>query len=281
MSVPNDPSQTPEAAGDVTPQPEGTKHHSDSASGPTKAPLLPALTWSIILAAGFLAGLAGFVIGEAAPILLPASFDLPPELRRNTNSVPLEIERRRGGARDRAAALAYGGLGAVLGLALGAAGGLARRSARAAIGAGLTGLVLGGAAGAGTTLALLPSFHATRAAASDEEWNNDLALALRTHGGIWLAIGAVGGLALGLGLVGWPRVGRAIIGGMLGAALAAVIYEFAGAVFFPVAETFRPMAITPAPRLMANLAVALGVSAAALWSSSHLHLRRTGSRSDR
>ena len=57
----------------------------------------------------------------------------------------------------------------VLGLALGAAGGLVRRSPTAAVAAGLAGLVLGGAAGAGATGPLLPYYHAALAAATDED----------------------------------------------------------------------------------------------------------------
>jgi hypothetical protein len=166
----------------------------------------------------------------------------------------------------------------LLGLALGAAGGRVRKSPRAAILAGLAGLILGGTAGAGATLALLPSYHAARADAPDEESTNDLALALRTHGGIGIAIGAAAGLALGLGLGGGSRIARATFGGILGAILGAVIYEVAGALVFPVAETFRPMAVAPAPRLLAHLSVALCVAAGALWAANHLQLRRTATR---
>jgi hypothetical protein len=211
---------------------------------------------------------------------VPPALDLPPEIMASGPQKAIETERRMGISRDRSAMLAYGGLGLGLGLALGVAGGLARRSPRAAIAAGVTGLVLGGAAGAGATLALLPSYHAARAAAPEEEMTNDLALALRTHGGIWLAIGAAAGLALGLGLGGPTRIPRAILGGILGAALATVIYEFGGALVFPVDQTFRPMAMAAAPRLLAHLSVALGVSAGALWGAHHLHLSRASSRGD-
>ena len=53
-----------------------------------------------------------------------------------------------------------------------------------------------------------------------------------------MAVGAAAGLALGLGL-GGGRVARAIIGGILGAAVAAVIYEFGGAVVFPLDRTYH------------------------------------------
>jgi hypothetical protein len=280
MPLPDNLSRRPEAQPDVAPQPERTGRANGSLSGPTMAPWAPGRTWSIILTAGLLAGLGGFGIGEAAPTLIPPALDLPPEVRASRSQAPLETERRMRISRDRAATLAYGGLGAVLGFALGAAGGLARRSTRAAIAAALTGVVLGGAAGAGATMSLLPSYHAARASAPDEEVTNDLALALRTHGGIWLAVGAAAGLALGLGLGGGARIARATIGGILGAALAAVAYEFAGGVMFPVGETFRPMAATAAPRLLAHLSVALCVSAGAFWAVQHLRLSRVSARRD-
>jgi hypothetical protein len=177
-------------------------------------------------------------------------------------------------SRDRAAVLAYGALGAALGLALGAASGLTRRSARAGIAAGVTGLVLAGAAGALATVCVLPSYHAARAAALDEDATKDLALALRTHGVIWVAIGGAAGLVLGLGLGGAAKTARATFGGMLGACLAAVTYEFVGAIVFPGGETFRPTAAMLAPRLLAHLSVALLVSAGALWAVNHVRLRR-------
>ena len=225
--------------------------------------------WSLVLAAGLLAGLAGFGIGEAAPALIPPDLDLPQEIRASMRR-NAEIERRMGIARDRAATLAYGGLGMVLGLALGVAGGLVRRSPTAAVAAGLAGLVLGAAAGAGATRVSLPYYHAARAAAHDEDKTNDLALALMTHGAIWAAVGAAAGLALGLGLGGGGRIARAILGGILGACLAAGIYEFAGAIMFPTHETFRPMAISAMPRLLAHLSVALWVAVGALGIADYL-----------
>jgi hypothetical protein len=219
------------------------------------------------------AGLVSFAFGEYAPTLVPPSLEFSPEQRADRNSLPVETERRMRGSRDLGAALAYGGLGGLLGLTLGVAGGLARRSSRGAIAAGLTGLVLGEALGLATTLLLLRWYHASRIALTDENHNQDLGLALATHGGIWLAIGAAAGAALGLGL-GGGRLVRGIIGGILGAAIATVIYEFGGAIMFPLAETFRPTAGTAPARLLAHLSVALCVSTFALWAALHLSLRR-------
>ena len=135
------------------------------------------------------------------------------------------------------------------------------------------GLVLGAAAGTGTTSRLLPWYHASQAPPTPENANQQLGLALATHGGIWMAVGAAAGLALGLGL-GGGRVAQAILGGILGAAVAAVINEFAGAIAFPMDKTFLPTGMAPAPRLLAHLAVALCVSAGTFWAADHLSLRR-------
>jgi len=248
----------------------------EGARGDAERRPVPAVTassavrgWSIVLAAGLLAGLAGFGIGEAAPALTPPDLDLPQEIRASMRKNE-EIERRMGIGRDRAATLTYGGLGMILGLALGIAGGLVRRSPTAAVAAGLAGLVLGAALGAGATRAVLPYYHATRAAANDENKTNDLALALMTHGAIWTAVGAAAGLAFGLGLGGGGRIARAILGGILGACLAAGIYEFAGALIFPTEETFRPMAVTATPRLLAHLGVAICVAVGAFGIADYL-----------
>jgi len=68
---------------------------------------------------------------------------------------------------------------------------------------------------------------------------------------------------------------RALIGGILGAAIASVVYEFGSAVLFPDAQTFRPMAYENIPRLFAHLAVGLLVAAVALLVAEHLALSRT------
>jgi MFS family permease len=274
MSFPDD---SPQASG---PRSDGgtPRWEAPVANGASPAPIkLPpqsAWIWLLVLGSGLVGGLAGFGIGEAAPKLVPPSYDLPPEIRRNSSIVPIEVERRKSISRDKSAALAYGGLGMVLSLALGAVGGLARGSPLAGVAAAIAGLVVGAAAGAGTTVVVLPSYHAARAAATEDDFNQDLALALRTHGTIWIAVGAAAGLALGLGLGGGANVARAMIGGILGAALAAAIYEFAGAIVFPLAQTFRPMAADVVPRLMAQLSVALCVAAGAFGAARHLRLNR-------
>jgi hypothetical protein len=248
--------------------------HEDATRDPDRPPWPSGRTWSIILAASTLAGLCAFGLGEVSPRLFPPSTYFAPEIRARPLLLAQEMQRRRLLFSDRAAAAAYGGLGMLLGLALGAAGGLARRSSRAAIAAGFTGMVLGGTAGAATPCLVLPHYNAARIATIDDDQNVDLGLALRTRGAIWLAIGAGGGVALGLGLGGGPPVARAMFGGIPGAGLAAVIHEFGGALVFPLAETFRPLAVTPTARLTDHLLIALCVAIGAFWAVQHLRLRR-------
>jgi hypothetical protein len=278
MSQPEDRSESVHTEVQDTTQPKSPGGEPvGSKAGSSQPSSSQARNWTIILTAGLLSGLTAFAIGEQAPVIIPASRNVPMEQRKDRNLVPIQGERQVMIARDRVAALTYCGLGMLLSWALGAAGGLVRRSPRAAIWASVVGLVLGATAGAGATLSLLPSYHAARAAASEQQVNDDLVLALQTHGGIWLAIGLTGGLALGLGLGGMARIARAVIGGAVGAVLATLTYEFAGALFFPVAETFRPVAATFPPRLLAHLLIALFVSVGAFWAAEYLTLYR-GSR---
>ena len=200
MSPPADESHvTAVTTGEASP-PENVSPAGESSPASVASHPSPIRSWLFILSAGLLAGLVGFGIGEVAPRFTPPDLDLPPEIAKSQTKKIAEVTRRGMLSRDHAAALTYGGLGAVLGMALGVAGGLVRRSASASAAACVAGLVLGGAAGAGSTLALLPSYHASRSARSDQDRENNLAIALMTHSVIWGLVGASAGLALGVGL---------------------------------------------------------------------------------
>jgi hypothetical protein len=267
MSMPNHLSATSQVASGAR------SPHEDATRGPDRPTWPPGHTWSIILAASTLAGLFAFGLGEISPRLFPPSTYFAPEIRARPLLLAEEIKKRRLLFADRAAAAGCGGLGLLLGLALGAGGGLARRSSRAAIAAGFTGMVLGGAAGAATPYLVLPFYNAARIATTDDDHNIDLGLSMRTRGAIWLAIGAAAGVALGVGL-GGAAVVRAAIGGILGACLATVTHEIGGALVFPLAETFRPLSVTPTARLTDHLLIALCVATGAFWAVRHLRLRR-------
>ena len=154
----------------------------------------------------------------------------------------------------------FGALGAALGLGLGLAGGLIRRSFVRACLAALVGLCLGGGAGVVTSRLILPVFykHLT---------DDDLTYSLMIHGGVWVAVGAAAGLAFGLGLGGWGRILRATVGGAGAALLATVIYEFAGGILSPLAMTNLPVSVTWQSRLAARLLVAVLVVAGVVLSA--------------
>lgn len=263
------PASEPAAA----PDPDSSPTHTNAPGGRDAGRITGAI-WLIALAVGLLAGAASFGIGEVGPELFKPSTEFTAAERARRNEIPSLIRARYQQRDDRVAMLAYGTLGILLGLGLGAVGGLARGSTPAAVVAGLVGLIIGGAAGGGTTAMVLPSYHASFVGKTDENADKDLGVALATHGAIWGAIGAAAGLALGLGLGGPARLIRAIVGGLLGAVIATVIYEFGSAVAFPISESFRPRAITVGPRLLAHLAVALCIAAVGCWAVDHLSLRR-------
>jgi hypothetical protein len=217
-----------------------------------------ARVWPLALAAGLAAGVISWLAGEAAygffaPTTAPTRLMGGPVVDAVNNAT-------RAAADAKNTALASGLLGAAVGLIMGLAGGLARRSPRAAAGAALVGLTLGAAAGAGMSSVLFPIYYRNERFIVD-----DLGRAMLLHAGVWGAVGAAGGLAFGLGLGGRSRAVRALLGGLVGAALATALYEVVGAAAFPLARTYRPLATGWGPRLLARLAVAvLSAAGAAL-----------------
>ena len=150
------------------------------------------------------------------------------------------------------ATLAHGLQGAILGLALGIAGGLAGGSARRAAVAGLIGLVAGGVLGAGASFASFTLLFRTNVTT-----RGDLLPSLLSHAGAWMPLGAASGLAFGLGLGGRGRIGRALIGGLVGAGVAALLYDTIGSIVFPLGKTSEPIAATAPARLFAQGCVGL------------------------
>jgi hypothetical protein len=90
---------------------------------------------------------------------------------------------------------------------------------------------------------------------------------LLTHGAIWLAVGAVGGLAFGLGLGGRGRWQATLVGGLIGAAAATVVYELVGALVFASSRTDLPLSSSSTTRGMAMLLVATMASIGAVLAS--------------
>ena len=158
------------------------------------------------------------------------------------------------------AALAYSLQGATLGALLGLAGGAAQGSARSAIRAGLAGLFLGAGLGAAISYGAF-AIVARWAGVGTQE----MLPSLLGHAASWSAAGASGGFAFGRGLGGRGQGTRAAAGGLIGAAVAAVIHEVAGGMLFPFDKTGDPVAESWSARLFAHalvdLSAALGAAA--------------------
>jgi hypothetical protein len=197
---------------------------------------------------GLLAGLAAFGAGEAVYKLIPA------ELVKTRTMGQIVIgpsAKTSAVAEVRNGALAFGLLGVCLGGFLGAAGGLARRSAPAIFGASVLGAILGLATGALVSFGLLPFFLDTQPYHPEYE----MILSLIMHAAVWGLMGAAAGLAFAVGLGERRLLFRAIAAAFVGAVLGAIIYELAGAAIFPLASTGQPISTTWPSRLLARLLV--------------------------
>jgi hypothetical protein len=201
---------------------------------------------AMALVAGLLAGVATWLVGET--ILEAHRQVLSPRVQRD---VDVEAARRFARAHLTTSLYAFTTLGAFLGLSLGLAGGLARRSASAGARAALVGCVVGSIAGVSISLLVLPNFFKTH-----DPQSQDLVLPLLTLGSICSSVGAAGGLAFGIGLGGRAHWLKSLVGGLVGAALATVVYEFVGAIAFPADKTELPISQTYATRAMLHVLVA-------------------------
>jgi hypothetical protein len=214
--------------------------------GPARPTANRLAIWS--LGAGLLAGAAAWIVGEATvEAFLPKMVTMDTPVGRMTAAPADEVTRTD----VMNAALAFAVQGGCLGLALGLAGGLARGSARAGAAAGLAGAVLGVALALGASTALQPVYYRNLQL---DQVDQGLAMPMLVHGGIWGAAGLAGGLAFGVGIGGGrSSLARAAAGGLVGALLAAFLFEATAAMAFPKAATTRPLSLTPGSRLMAKL----------------------------
>ncbi|GAC1468686.1 MAG: hypothetical protein NVSMB9_11580 [Isosphaeraceae bacterium] len=212
--------------------------------------------WTIVLAAGVLAGLVAWIAGE-----LTHQFFRP---RRYTVQIMGMSSEQPSRESQKAADLANAALGsAILGsvtvLAMGLAGGLAGRTAGRGVVIGLGAMAVGACAGAGMTLALVPIL----AGQLVPDWN-DLLTPILIHGGIWMAIGAVGGLAFAISLRSWHQLPFIIASACLGAFTASILYHLLSGFFFPHSSSTEAVGGSAGIRLLATslvtILVAIGVA---------------------
>ena len=130
--------------------------------------------------------------------------------------------------------------------------------------------MLGGALGAAGSFGSFTAFHALTDANSQ-----DIIPSLLAHSGVAALVGAAAGLAFGMGSRGRGMALRAAIGGLVGAALGACLYEILGAILFPVAKTGDPLAASGSARFLWHVLVDLlaGLGAAAVANSSPVATR--------
>ncbi len=149
-----DPESSPSDS--TLPAPEGSSLRSEPVPfKPSSGGLGRLLAFTIL--AGLMAGVISSVVGER--IMDAYRGDLLPKLEVHPSP---ETMRRLRDARLYTATLTYAAMGGFLGLAMGLAGGLARRSVLAGVRAGAVGLVLGTVAVASASLPLASHFFKTR-----------------------------------------------------------------------------------------------------------------------
>ena len=226
---------------------------SSTTGGPHR--LLP--TWALVIGAGTLAGLASWVAGE--PLL---ELFQPPyaEVQMRGSAMRAVSWHDQAMADARNAATSFAAMGGLLGALLGAAGGLGRKNGRVAAMASLLGLILGAAVAGGMAMPPTLVQRVSRAAAGRGDRRSGRAIA-----------GPRGGVGDGrcrrrFGLRDRPRRERErmlgiVLGGFFGAALGTVIYEFIGAIAFPMAGTTRFILVTTGTRLVARAAVTVFAAA--------------------
>ncbi len=218
------------------------------------APRGPILPWA--LAAGLIAFLASWLVGEAAhgyfrPTIVhpPGWEDMNPYAK--SDYISRETRQKRLPAEMKNTALAFGFLGAALGGSLGLAGGLVRRSPKGGLLGGARGAVIGLAAGAGASALMTSVFFRLL----DDQGN--LMVPLLTHCVIAATVGAAGGLGFGAGLGDRRCIARAALGGLVGAALGGLVFEMINAVAFPLVRVSEPVPDGRTPRLLLHLCVSM------------------------
>jgi hypothetical protein len=224
---------------------------------------------SVTVLAGAVAGLVSWLVGEVV-----VNAFLPPlqTIQMMGQTIKKANFEDQSAADFKNATLAFAVLGGALGSALGAAGGLTRRSGRGAITGAAVGLVLGSLIGTLSSLVFLPVYFRALDR-SQEEIGRDIVLPLVVHGGIWASCGLAAGIAFAVGLGGGrDRILKAGLGGLIGAALGAALYEMIAAAAFPNDKSTSPLSITWQTRLLARLLVAaLAAALAAIVTNMNSH----------
>ena len=203
--------------------------------------------------AAIIAALLGWLIGESKPMWVQ------PETRKivTMGTVGWVPTTETTQAAERATAARVNAVfGGLLGLSLGLAGGLATRSPRRGIIAGLLGMVGAALVGFGVSYAVIPLFHRFRDSLPD-----DMLASMIMHGAIWTSAAMIAGLALGLSLGrGVSRLGWIVLEAFLGATMGTVVFDVAGSILATADRTGEPVSASSMTRLAARLLIAVSVA---------------------
>jgi hypothetical protein len=225
----------------------------------------PIRLWLCTLGAGLLAGLIAWGIGEAAYGLFQwnDAKDVlkayPAELKKlGPNEQREFITKRMIEARSRAesrnTAIAFGVLGAVLGLALGRAGGVVIGSSRSGARAGWIGFVVAGVLGVVMAFPVVPLYYKFSSEASG------LTVPLAAHAALLLPLAAACGFALGMGLAGRQTAIRGMLSALMGALIAVLVFEMVNSMAFPLEQDPALVPGDRIARLVTHLCSALFVA---------------------
>jgi len=214
-------------------------------------------TWALAMAGVIVGGIASVVILE----MLMVSYE--PSVRPDLGNRPApEDVAKIGKAYIQRGSLSYAATGTLVGLMLGLAGGIARRSVKAAALAGLVGLLVGGIVEGGVARLSLWLIYM-----KFEPGPEEMLHSLLSHEALWDAVGLTGGLAFGLGLGGKHRWWKTAFGGLIGAAMATVVFEFLGALVFSTHGTHQPLADSLETRALAQIMIPLGTAIGAVLAA--------------
>jgi hypothetical protein len=243
------------ASEDREARPDSAPSSADPGPSPPKPPpdRSRGSVWGIALGCGLVAGLAAWLAGELAYGSFQPRLSEVVIMQMRTVQSTTQTEHA---AEFKNAMLAFALLGAITGLGMGAAGGLAGRSSPQGLIAASGGLAVGGLVGAGASLLALPLFY--RQLIPDP---NDILTPILVQAAIYLPIGALGGAAFALGRGNFRRLPHAVLGGILGALMATVLFHVIGASFFPDSFHTDPLATSFQLRLIARLLVTVLVAA--------------------
>ena len=224
--------------------------------------------WVATITAGLLVSALGWLAGEFVIKSIPTQTDQANVNGRERSIVTVLSSHR---TEVKRATLAYGIDGALLGMCLGLAGAFVRRFSGAAAVAALVGLIVGGGAGAGASSGLFPIFLRHL-----DPISGDLLMPMIAHAAVWSALGSSGRPGVwdrACGIRNPETIVRAVLGGLTGAALGAIAFQFLGALCFPQSKTDMPLAAEPAARLLALaltcLSTAVGVAISDRPAMSH------------